>query len=88
MTVVEWLHGLAASLTKSDLLPDCNHERCVDMTVCVRTLARPRGLDGRMLSWLWQIEECGSVLSLLLSLFSQKEEMARQKLKRKRLSQP
>lgn len=23
---------------KSDLLPDCNHERCVDMTVCTLTL--------------------------------------------------
>lgn len=37
MTVLECLDVLAALLTKSDLLPDCNHERCMDMAVCALT---------------------------------------------------
>lgn len=50
MTVLECLDSLAALLTDSDLLPDCDHERCMDMTVCALTqspgwMDRPLGRD-------------------------------------------
>ncbi len=88
-TVLECLDSLAALLTKSDSLPDCNHERWMDVKVCALTQSHRW-----MLGWMDRSLGCGrwrsvGQYSLLLSLsvFS-KDEMARQKLKRKRLSQP
>lgn len=73
-TVLECLDSLAASLTKSDLLPDCNHERCTDMTVCALTQSHRW-----MLGWMDRALGCGrwrsvGQYSLLLSLFSERRK--------------
>lgn len=73
MTVLGCLDSLAVSLTKPDLLPDGNHERCMDIMVC--TLTHSHGcLDGwtdLFGSGRWR--NVGQY-SLLLSLFSKRRK--------------
>lgn len=65
MTMLECLDGLAALLTTFDKLPECDPERCMDMTVCSLTQSC-RWMDGCLDGWT---DLCGSVLSSRLSVF-------------------